>query len=456
MIENGISYHDPEIPDSLPTYQYASIGSRHWKQVKSNITVQYEVLEDLFIPDEEKVIVEIPIITPLHSVGVEDKDWSAINALVNEAMRITNNVESVTPMTRAPKWRPSGRITAYDNIVGGAIPLERVRVRARRWFTTHVGYTDKQGYFSCDGRFERPANYSIVWESGRWDIRDGNIVQAYYNGPKITGAWNLYISSGKSVRYATIHRAALRFYYGATSGLTQPQSSRKEKLAYIHGESGKEINGDYNRQWGLGVWSDIRYFGKNSYGWREMSELFSTACHELGHAAHYTNDRNTFGKSKTNLIESWARCVQYTLTNEEYKELRVLNKLNQTEVVRFKDEAGVQKEETWMIPDWQYNFQAWSLGDDRNYTPLFIDLVDDYNQRQYYKLKGYSESFYNKFPDDEIQLPVLIVQDVVFKSKTFADVKINLLNLISTKPSFFAIFGATPVTINQLFETYEN
>ena len=37
------------------------------------------------------------------------------------------------PQTRGrSKWRPAGRITAYDNIVGGAIPLNYVRVRARR------------------------------------------------------------------------------------------------------------------------------------------------------------------------------------------------------------------------------------------------------------------------------------------------------------------------------------
>ena len=428
--EYGGYYHDPTIPDSLPTYQYASIEVAKWPAV-SNIGVEYEILSDLFIPDEDK--------------DEEDDDgimtrsgtkWNEAltDALVEESLRMTGNEEDgeSEQQTRGrSKWRPAGRITAYDNIVGGAIPLNYVRVRARRWFTTHIGYTNANGYYSCNGRFKRPANYSIAWETSRWDIRDGNIVQAYYNGPKKTGNWDLYISANKSIRYATIHRALYRFYYGNTNGLKRPTNSRKEKIAYLH-KKGNGINGDYNRQWGMGVWSDIRIYGQGNNGWREMSEVFSTTCHELGHAAHYTNNRNTYGKCKTNLIESWARCVQYILTNQEYEELGIFNKLP-------------------AYPENNYNFQAWNpQAYDRNYTPLFIDLIDDFNQRTH-------QGNNTIYPDDEIHdMPVSVVQDIVFRSKSFSDVKRQLLDYAAKNKQVAQLYNLTSETINRLFTVYEN
>ena len=58
------------------------------------------------------------------------------------------------------------------------------------------------------------------------------------------------------------------------------------------------------------------------------------------------------------MLESWARCVQYVLTNQEYKELGVFHKLPAY------PENG------------SYNFQAWNPQVyDRNYTPLFIDWI---------------------------------------------------------------------------------
>lgn len=427
--EYGSYYHDPSIPDSLPTFQYASIEVAKWPAV-STIGVDYEILSELFIPDEDKDEEEGEgIITRSGAKWNE----ALTDALVEESLRLTGNDnedDEFGQQTRGrSKWRPAGRITAYDNIVGGAIPLHYVRVRARRWFTTHVGYTNADGYYSCNGRFKRPANYSIAWETSRWDIRDGNIVQAYYNGPKKTGNWDLYISANKSIRYATIHRALYRFYFGNTNGLKRPTNTRKEKIAYLH-KKGDGINGDYNRQWGMGVWSDIRIYGQGSNGWREMSEIYSTTSHELGHAAHYTNNRKTFGKSKTNLIESWARCVQYILTNQEYKELGVFNKLPD-------------------YPENNYNFQVWYKGYS-NYTPLFIDLIDDFNQRTH---QGNNAIY----PDDEIHdMPVSVVQDIVFRSKSFSDVKRLLLDYAAKNKQAAQLYNLTPETINRLFTVYEN
>lgn len=472
--EGGTSYHDPEIPDSLPTYQYASVEQERWIAMKDTLSVAYEVLEELFIPDEDSLLgdvdddeTESPIAAyALSADGSGVEEW-AVDALVEEALRITGNEE---PMTRSnSKWRPSGSVKAYDNIVDGMVPLKGLKVRARRWFTTHRGYTDADGKFVCDGTFKRPANYSIAWESGRFDIRDGNIVQAYYNGPKQRGSWNLEIDGGKSLRYATIYRAAYRFYHGNTYGLTRPSNKRKEKIAYIHKKG--DVNGDYNRQLGSGVWSDIRIFGKNDSGWRESSEIFSTTCHELGHSAHYTNASYNYKNSTKPIKESWARCVQYHLTNEEYKELGVFDKLNSTINMVWHSSTGLTKniKKAYIQPDYAYNYQGWSAiyTDENmrlNYTPLFIDLIDSYNQRNYWK--SYNINF-NKniditnYPDDRIHFPISAIENIVFKSRSLSDVKTFVKTYakeyIKTQSMFEKI--SNPVNdenIDKLFETYES
>ena len=161
----------------------------------------------------------------------------AIETLVNESLRLTGNLEDEEidgdgTMDTNTTWYPSGRITAYDNIVDDQIPLEGVKVRARRWFTTHTAITDENGYFACSEGFKNPANYSIIWEGSSWDIRDGDFVQAYYNGPKREGSWNVEIQNDnyKSIRFASIHRAVHRAMAGNTHGLSRPTT--RQKISY--------------------------------------------------------------------------------------------------------------------------------------------------------------------------------------------------------------------------------
>lgn len=440
--EYGTYYHDPSIPDSLPTYQYASIPADKWEKVK-DIAVDYEILSDLFIPDEYSDDAE-----DVTTRSGQKMSEAFVDALVDEALALTGNEEPNEGGTRASdKWTPSGRITAYDNIVDGYIPLRHVKVRARRWFTTYIGYTLPTGYFTCNGSFKKQANYSIKWETPRWDIREGRIGQAYYNGPKKKGEWNLEISDGKSVRYATIHRAADRWYYGEIDGLKRPKHSRKEKIAYCHRESGHSREGFYTRQGG-GVGVDVVIYGKNSYGWIDLSLIYSATSHELGHASHYTNvsDESYYINADNALRESWAQCLQYYLTYKEYEKLGQLSKLNRTTT------KGT------MIPNFTYNFQKWdkasSLGTVyKYYTPLFIDLIDDYNQRYYYKN---IENNYN-YPNDAIcNIPIADIEKIVLKSKTFNDIKMRLINYALTTESANELYNLNEETINKLFEVYEN
>ena len=65
-----------------------------------------------------------------------------IEALVDKSLELTGNIDT-EPETRASRYYPQGYIKAWDDIAQDYVPIGGVKVRARRWFTTRVGYTDR-------------------------------------------------------------------------------------------------------------------------------------------------------------------------------------------------------------------------------------------------------------------------------------------------------------------------
>lgn len=352
----GLYYHNPNIPDSLPTEQYASIKAGQ----SVHTTVPYTVLENLCIPE----------ITDYYLQNLND---TIITYLIDEALIITDNYDNDTSQTKSTledSYHPSGRITVYDDIAERYIPVENVAVRARRWFTVYTDRTDDSGYFYMDKTFKRPCNYGLVWTTWKYYISNDVWFPAIYDGPKKTGSWNLEIDdSGKSFRFATIFRAGNRYFEEDIGGLKRPNVWTILKIAYID-DVGEGINwGDHWQTFifGLAGLPNIKIWGKEDENlYWESNELFSTTIHELGHASHISllNDFQ-FIQVEPLIRESWANCVEWYITKIEYNELNVVDYDN-------PDHSPFDKEGD--------NIQRWVTTDLHDYTPLFIDLIDDYNQ----------------------------------------------------------------------------
>ena len=427
ILVGGISYHDPELPLTQPTYQYTTLEVPYWRSLVDTLSVECEVLIEAYMPD--------------YLTNTKSSDELILlpdafyQTLIKEAYSITGTEYDFLPETRGSGWNPTGRIRAYDNVAGDYVPIQDVVIRGTHLLKIKETTTDSNGYFTLPS-FNNAVTLKVVWEGDRWDVRDGNLGQAIYDGPKLTGgSWNLDISSSstESCNISAVFRAARRVYNGYNYGLSKPANSRREKIAYIHNEIAG-INGDYNRQAGAGIWSDIRIAGKNSSGWRLPSELFSTTCHELGHAAHYTNAKNNYKDSESRVRESWARFHQYLCTIKEYTDLGVVSNLWSY------DWRGI------MVPDAKYNFQYFDSSDDhyQTYTSLFIDIYDTYNQH------NYSTSYIN---DIVSGFPVSSLEGVVYGRTTFAAIKEHFLGIVNTTG---ANFGMTNTSVDELFSIYNN
>lgn len=484
-VVSGNSYHDPAIVDTLPTYQYASIRTTKWANLINGFDIDYEILDELFIPDDAGLTIigytprpGVGNITPInpgdstiwgHPIfpgSVADPNssgtsvtWNAVNDLEDMAYQITGNSDeeetdtngsiaspasnTVEPMSSSSngRWTPSGRIRVYDDVKGGMIPLEGVKVIAYRGCKTKQGFTDSIGNFTCDGSFKYKANYKIKWERGYWDIRDGLTGQAYYNGPKSNGEWILDIgqSNNKSLRYATIHRALYRMFYGDIGGLDRLQMEKKLKVGYMH-----NIKAPSDGIYGVArIPSDgisqphIRIYGYvidgNYLETVSTHKMFYSVCHEIGHWILYKNNEDIYENRALSLRESWTRLVEYIVGKIEYESLNLWageGCLNETEVL--VDDNGVST--TWIIPQDYYNFQA-DIDSQNTYTPILIDVVDDYNQKKYYECKlGINNSGYI---DDLISLPESFVVPYVYSSLTVEEVgqKIHAQITITTDAS---------------------
>lgn len=343
ILVNGTYYHDPTVPENEITWQYCVVPLNY--DFPTGITT--ETLYYVFIPPKK-----------------ENKNF--YDALERTACKLASAGKSVSS-EKSSSWTPSATIRAYDDVIGSCIPLEGVKVIARRGTKTATGFTNSSGYCQLDNTFTDEVNYSIKWERAYWDIRDGALGQAYYNGPKKNSTWNLniYKTTGKSILYATVHRAALKFYYGNTLGVTRPiLSTGKTKIGVL----------DNNPSWGTGCcWGTWSFTGAlpdiliaHPHESTLTDKVFATTIHELAHQSHLLfMGLSTYAQLAKEIHESWADAVAWKLTSHHY----------QSDLYQFTN--GVY--------NCLYNNQTWQPGTKSDgksycYTPLFIDLMDTLNQ----------------------------------------------------------------------------
>lgn len=283
-----------------------------------------------------------------------------------ESARITGNLdeEKTEIDSKGSGWIPKGTIRVWDDLLGCYIPLAHVNVHARCFTHVETTLTDENGNFRMK-TFRNRVNYSIKWENSFFTIRNGSLLQAWYNGPKMKGDWNLDIGSGKSLMFATIHRAAVKSFYGDNLGTARPalKNGARTKICYIDGEGKGEFWGDWTSG---GILPDIKIWGKSEGVYKPTNKIFGSTVHELAHQAHsqYVGNIKYWEASKI-IRESWADAVEWGLSNDEYHKLGI--KFDNPVAITYNHYFNTQN--------------RWPFVTDKSYSPIFIDLVDQLNQR---------------------------------------------------------------------------
>lgn len=395
----GSFYHDSSIPDNLPTYQYTVIPVSRWSELKRSVPVESEILIKAYIPDYDEA----------YTTKSEEEygiPTAAYNALLREAYKITGN-DLPNLQTKSGSWTPNGRIRAFDDKTSTLLPVPGVRVRASHLLKVKETLTDIQGRFSLPS-FNNSVSYKIVWESDEWDIRDGLIGQATFDGPTSSAQWFPEIGTGheKNVRYAAIQRAAYRWFHGDNDGLLRPAFSDKLKICQrVDTNLYPGMFSNANAMgWHIEIW--IR---DTTEQYRSIHSIYDCAAHEIGHASHYSHV-SSYNSYCQSIKESWALFVEGVLYQKEY---------------------GV----------FPHNYitsqESWPGITPIEYSPIFIDLYDNTNQH----------TFDPSTPKDEVSgYSAMLLNGILINGSTSLD---NLQRNLYPLP-----VGVTKDQVDTLFSYY--
>ena len=361
-------------------------------------TIASEVLKELYDPS----VTERGVADPAWA----DRVWAEARALIDDDRHPGNLF-----------WTPSGEVKAWDDVAEGYLPIQGVTISI-------INPSDILGVVrvktGADGKFVSTktlhrnvaVKYSLSWDDDEWMVKDTRTSSAGIVQSNVSGEWNLKISTHPSLAHATIFRAAYRYWYKMPAyGLTPPHFGRKVRI----------VNYDAPPSGSLGEFDSTPDFSANEPDIElcgqvpTMSGFFTTVAHELGHAAHFAYNQSYYHKVNKLIKESWARFAGYLLVDREYKDLGY-----DTRIHNYTSIGG----KTYQEPD-SYNYQCWYLNNNdvrlRIYSPMFIDLYDDFNQYEWYSVLNPGERGNDLLyvtPDDDICIPsAREIQEIAFGSK---------------------------------------
>ena len=206
----------------------------------------------------------------------------------------------------------------------------------------------------------------MFYDTDDFDVLAGNFFQAWNNGPHQDRPWDVDIATGVQRFYANIFRAARRYHDGFIGGLRRPNVWAKLKYNALDKDK-KRWNG-YNEGNTLRIIKLARYDGDREFN---SDEIFSTTIHETAHSSHSRimniGDIQLAFSVNAIIRESWPTAIELYITQMEYRERGIPNY------------GAIDDVTSEGFPS-QRGYQLWN-GTNTEYTPLFIDLVDNFNQR---------------------------------------------------------------------------
>ena len=303
----GSSYRDPAVADGHSTYLYTAVRADY---PLAGLVVEYEVLDTLYQPE-------------VADGSQLAQSQQALDALELRAAEIAGRKtygEGYEPEAR-PSYCPWARVRFRDDDQA-LKSLEGARVTFRRWSKYGEGFTNTSGIATSDKCFSYEVNYQLIWERYHFAVRDSWLNRAKIDGPQQKDPWLLDIGiiGDADWRRAQVHRGALHYYYKDILGLARPPQNGviSFQLHYrVKNEPGDALGRHCPAcQW-LGFGSQIKIW-INSSGLAR--DYYATTIHETAHASHWklTNDELIWANCQSRVKESWARGVQWSLTQMTY------------------------------------------------------------------------------------------------------------------------------------------
>ena len=301
----GDYYHDPSLPDSVPTYMYCAV-----KVGQELPNVPHETLSELFLMED----------TNVYDDTADESENKSVNAIWEELERKAREIVGIEDQaeedgTNKSKWRPGGRIL-YEDTELGTIPLEGVPVRIQFGFVTHQCCTDADGYFTFSKRRSR-VSYSIKWRRDEFHLREKGhplqVAESTLRRKTKSRVEHTIVKGYDSWLYASVFRGAHSYFYKyGQYGISKP---KERNLAIKFSSETSGTAASECRRLALPLIADMEvYYKKLS----KSQDFFHSTLHEVAHRTHRLWDKKAYRECEKRVIESWARGVAWHATILSY------------------------------------------------------------------------------------------------------------------------------------------
>ncbi|MBO0328954.1 hypothetical protein [[Muricauda] lutisoli] len=313
-----------------------------------------------------------------HQLGYEQKD------LVIDLGSVDTMLEKET-LASCRKWNPSGKITVREDAINKTVGVMGAEVKVRKWglLVIRRAYTNKNGEFRTRRTRTKRVKYAVHFKnnSRKFKIKAGNMfIYAKHRGTRKykRKAWNQHFSYGRSKFYALVHNAAYDFYERAVGkfGLHRPNQSWLRISAKYNQLAGDHLDLNPGGRFSLIPYAEIRVGRIDDGKPMASDEIYALVTHEMTHASHYRMDRGFFinlssaGCRLQTMAESWATGVETIITNNRYIEFNP----------NYLATGRIGNEFPLTLFNSHKQYREINPGSKYEYTPIVIDLVDDFNQ----------------------------------------------------------------------------
>lgn len=205
--QSGNYYHDPSIPEGQITWQYTTV-----KPDYKFPEIQYEILEECYIPDDNDETVQTKSVRS--DVSQEVEYVALKNANLLDRLPSQNGIQ---PKGFFSTYAPSGRFTVYDTRFQKLVPVKGVKIRCHlvvKWSTT---FTDYDGNYKMGSKYWIGPHYAMIFENsksftiwGNWAFLSAATYNMGFRSPKgysrdiytNTDAWD----------WASVNNSAYEYY----------------------------------------------------------------------------------------------------------------------------------------------------------------------------------------------------------------------------------------------------
>lgn len=326
------------------------------------------------LPEAYDYIIDYEVFIPQYNDGTKSQSGlstDALHILEQEAISIALgkpvNNEATTKSSSVVRTLTK-ILYCHDNLMKN-LPVANLKIQFKLGSNIWETYTQSNGYFSITNAIPLEATYSQIFQHPRWKITMENSTSPIsYTLGTVQDAWhNNTDKTFTTYSYAEFPvyeiLRAVNYYYNGNHSIRTWHYDEGIRIRALTTEN--QYNGYFSYFTNKPAYISIYANNEQKRHWR-----IGTVLHELGHFTQYgeRGGATEFNQVHRLIQESYASYVGYYL-GESYYESQGYTKTSINENVTGQGRQG------WVSP--------------ATYSPLFVDLIDDYNQNEYYPSLSY-------------------------------------------------------------------